>query len=291
MQVALPGTGWVFTGSSDSTVAEYQSRTVDRHGTVFSFRTSAAGTAQLSFERQDGSGGSRPGARVELSVISPEEFTARVERGESSPELPLPQRELIDRLIEARQYDDALREIERLGGADPAYGNDRSALIHMAKGDPRAARSFWLKNGPRAADAQPDEMQARALSGLLRTAILLDDYPGVLRGLDPLLRGRLPGADVEARSLEAGAYLLLKSNGATAIEVLEGLVMSPVRLDKGDEVYMLLARAYEAAGPLRDVRRAHGLYRRVYEGYPTSLYAESARERSRYLERHILLVQ
>ncbi len=54
---------------------------------------------------------------------------------------------------------------------------------------------------------------------------------------------------------------------------------------------MLLARAYESSGPMRDVRRAQGLYRRVYEAYPASLYAESARERSRYLERHILLVQ
>jgi hypothetical protein len=258
---------------------------------VFSFRTAAAGSALLSFERQDGAGGSRPGARVELSVISAEEFAARVERGESSPELPSPQRELIDRLIEARQYDDALREIDRLGAADGAYRNDRSALIHMAKGDPRAARSFWLRNAPPAGDGQPAEMQGRALSGLLRTAILLDDYPGVLRGLEPLLRGRLPAADAEARSLEAGAYLLLKSNGAMAIEVLEGLVMSPVALARGDEVYMLLARAYEAGGPMRDVRRAHGLYRRVYEGYPTSLYAEPARDRSRYLERHILLVQ
>jgi hypothetical protein len=161
----------------------------------------------------------------------------------------------------------------------------------MARGDTLAARAYWLRNSPRESSAAPDEMQARALSGLLRVAVLLDDYPGVLRGLETLRRGQLPAGDVEARSLEAGAYLLRKSNGSAAIEVLEGLVAGAASARRRDEAYMLLAQAYEADGPMRDVRRAQGFYRRVYEGYPASRYAEAARDRSRYLDRHILLVQ
>jgi outer membrane protein assembly factor BamD (BamD/ComL family) len=69
-----------------------------------------------------------------------------------------------------------------------------------------------------------------------------------------------------------------------AIEALDRLL---ARYPPGmDEAFFLYGSALEQSGPLRDIRRAYGYFRKVRDDYPMSPFWDKASERISYIERH-----
>jgi len=69
-----------------------------------------------------------------------------------------------------------------------------------------------------------------------------------------------------------------------ALEALDRLL---ARYPSGiDEAFYLYALALEQNGPLKDIRRALALYRKVCSDYPQSAFWDKSAERAAYIERH-----
>jgi hypothetical protein len=60
---------------------------------------------------------------------------------------------------------------------------------------------------------------------------------------------------------------------------------------RGDEVYFLYGRLYEANSPRRDIKKAFSYYRSLMTEYPGSSLYEEARRRALYLERFYLQIR
>jgi hypothetical protein len=70
----------------------------------------------------------------------------------------------------------------------------------------------------------------------------------------------------------------------TAIEALDRLL---ARYPAGtDEAFYLYALALEQNGPLKDIKRAYSLYKKVCADYPQSAFWDAAAEHISYIERH-----
>jgi TolA-binding protein len=241
----------------------------------------------LGFQLQDNSRGLLRNETVRLRVLPEEQFRQAVAQQAVAPEaapLDPAQLETAERLFNARAFDLALAEYLKLYRPAEPLLNDRLAAIYAETGEPEAAAKYFEKNL-----SAPEPYRERAVVGLVRAGLAQGSEELIHEHLKELLAVRsLP---IGPELLAAARLLLKRGRSGLALELL---LEYPRRYPLGaelDQAWFLLAQLYELESPLRDLARARGLYKRVYDEFPESTYAAEAQARVRYLDRYFFNVQ
>jgi len=307
--VDLQGDGWIFLGmQSRSTSADSNEPGVDflsrqsyPDRTSFSFKAAEYGQYDLSFQHQDHQKAELHNQVVSLRVVPEQEFeaimadqrldaqnSAAAAAAAAAPEPGAPI-EKADALFELGEYERALAEYRRnLRSGDP-YLDDRLAACYAAVGDHAEALRYYRNNL-----GLEGEYGDRAALGMVRSSIELEDSETILEAV-PSLFGLDAGPGVE-ESIDEELLAVARLQADTrhypvAIRALERYVALYPFGRNLDEVYYRLAGIYEVDSPQRDLESARDYYRLLYDDFPESRYADLARERLRYLDRHFFLVQ
>jgi outer membrane protein assembly factor BamD (BamD/ComL family) len=107
--------------------------------------------------------------------------------------------------------------------------------------------------------------------------------------ISPLLN--VEALPVREELLGMARHLQTAGRGSTALRLLEEY-RRRYPLEPGmDEALYRMGELYESDSGLRDLAAARSAYRRVYEQWPESRFAERAYERLQYLERHFFDVR
>ncbi|MBA7711758.1 hypothetical protein ES703_120724 [subsurface metagenome] len=170
------------------------------------------------------------------------------------------------------------------------YLNDRIAAIYSRTGRHEAAVKYYRRNLEAAG-----EYADRAVLGLIRSALALEDPVLLLDqlqsflDLDPIL--------IE-QDLVAIARFQLKSGHYSAAlnlfdEYLKRYLAGPAADSSAylDEVYFLIAQAFEQDCPQRDLKKARDFYQSVYDEFPESSFAGRSYQRIRYLDRYFFHIR
>jgi len=148
-------------------------------------------------------------------------------------------------------------------GAAVATGAGGAAVQGGATVQPAGARPAASASGAQPAPPVPSAPPSAASASAPAGAPAADTPEGlVLAAKNELGAGRVQGA------IEALDRLLARYPSGT------------------DEAFYLYGLALEQNGPLKDVKRAYALYRKVCSDYPQSAFWDAAAERASYIERH-----
>ena len=125
--------------------------------------------------------------------------------------------------------------------------------------------------------------------GLFRVSVLQNDQQGLLANLRPFLALSDPSMEEPL----AQAVRMEKARGEIGIALdLAGEYAQ--RFPDGkwqDEVDFTTAQLLEADSQFRDIARARQLYQAIVTDRPESPYADAARLRVQYIDRHFLQVR
>jgi hypothetical protein len=154
----------------------------------------------------------------------------------------------------------------------------------MRTADYEAAEKYYLKNLTAA-----NPFWDNAVLGLFRIAIIRNDQKGILNRLKQFLAVRDPAAEdvyvqavrIETRGQQIGVGLELA--GEYAKRYPDGKWR--------DEIDFLAAQLLEADSPFRDISRARDIYQGILRRFPESAFADPARDRLQYIERHFFQVR
>ena len=147
------------------------------------------------------------------------------------------------------------------------------------------ALAFWLKNY----GSSEEEYSQKALSGIVRSCIALDDYSTLRRYFN--FSNDVNRLKEEIDRLALARYLLDKKDYYKARDILEELAHDFSGSTLMDEILFLTGRLYEEKSELRDFKRAVDAYARVYRDFPDSSLSQAAYEKSRLLDRHIFKIR
>jgi len=288
VQIGLDGVGFLFLGFPDRSPDGMSFKGKDtRDGkTWFSFKTQKLGTYDLDFLRQDNSTGTSTKETVRVHVVSDADFAAAVAQGQ---ELPSESSEpgdpaFAEKLTSLGQYNAAIAELLKGYREGNPELDDRIAQLYLLTGAYDAAEKYFRKNL-----ARQGSTGDRAVLGLTRIATAQKDQPSLLSLLKRLLAVKDPGLEdvliavvrLEKEKPEVGMGVNLAS------EYLE-------RYPNGkwsDEADYLLAQLLEADSPFRDIARARATYQDILDRFPESSFADSARRRVGYIDRHFIQVR
>jgi hypothetical protein len=288
--ISLAKRGWILVDQAGGDSIRFVSRRHEEGSTIFLFEAASPGAGRLRFLRQDLDAGS-PAERetIEVSVVTPEEWVSRIERGERVPSVRTTAEQMreIDALLARGRKDLALDRLQESYAPDSAFHNDRLGFLLEDMGDLSTAREYWRLNMGLEELDQP--YRGRAAVGVMKTSVALKDYEAVVAALEDLRS--LRSAEAEEALIDAGLLLVEEGDYATAITVLEGVLRTYPGSRRSGEVFYNLGLAFEAPSPRRDVSEAWRMYEIVHTSYPESPYAGEALLRASYLERHFLEIR
>jgi tetratricopeptide (TPR) repeat protein len=162
--------------------------------------------------------------------------------------------------------------------------NDRIADLYMQMGSYDAAGKYYGKNlSPQNAFTQS------AVVGLVRVAVYQNDQQGLISFLRQFLA--LKDATVEEPLIQAVRMEKSRSEIGIALDLAGEYVK---RFPEGkwrDEADYLSAQLLESDSQFRDIARARELYSRILSDHPESAFADSARQRLHYIDRHFIQVR
>lgn len=269
--VVLPGRGWVFVGAdTPSTGISMISRTSTGDETEFEFRSLANGSYSLRFERQNVSSGSVDRHR-ELVVQADEEG----EEGEDSNGDPFTRPTVAE-----QRGSPAARSL----GIDEAEG---LSLDEFGESPGTEA----LTQIPSDSDAEVDlqSMSDDELIEALGAALGRGSASETATLMGGMIARGLPGdPDTIQR---AGELMESEEMDRRAQQAYEHWLSHYAHSIGADAIHFALARLYEKSQSTSDIRRSITHYSHVYEHYPRSTHAPTARGRAQRLQRHFVDVR
>jgi hypothetical protein len=293
VQVGLDGAGFLFLGFPDrSPQADgmaFKGKENRNNKTWFTFKALKLGIYDLDFLQQQNTTGTSAKETVRVHVVSDADFSAAVNQkpeevppGTGSAETGDPA--FAERLTSLGQYEAAVGELLKGYKEGNPRLNDQIASLYMRMHSYDAAGKYFAKNlAPQGA------FSSRAVLGLVQVAVAQKDQQLLMTYLKPFLAIRDPLAEepliqavrMEREKSEIGVGMDLAAEYAA-------------RFSSGtwiDEAQFLLAQFLEADSPFRDIARSRDTYRELLSTHPESAYANPARERLRYIERHFYQVR
>ncbi|UCF98969.1 MAG: outer membrane protein assembly factor BamD [Spirochaetaceae bacterium] len=295
--IDLEGSGWIFVGfktagesaSADQRGIDYVSKRNLQGRTSFDFKAVDYGEYELSFQFQDNQQAVLRNQIVHLRILPDQDFAVAVERQQQgvhagTAAVPGPAIETADALFDLGEYELALIEyLRNMRSGDP-YLNDRLAACYEITGEYQAAAKYYRQNLGLAG-----EYGDRAAVGLVRSSIALKDNGLLMEGMPFMVS--LESAQIGAELLEVARFQTENQHLEVAIQALKQYIRRYPDGKSLDEVYYRLARIYEVDSPHRNLEAARDYYRLLYDLFPESRYADRAKERLNYLNRHFFLVQ
>jgi tetratricopeptide (TPR) repeat protein len=303
IEISFDKEGWLFLGYKDQKSSEaiaFQTRQYREGSTVFVFSARKLGAYDLPFLFQENYSGSQEKMIMGVLVLEDDEFDRRISEVTGERQSEAEDLQYAERLTELGQYEKALGEfLKRYRDSSP-YLNDRIADLYLKTGQFNAAMQYWMKNWQRrqmknGLGEKPDtagatqEYSNRAISGIIRTCIAMDDHPTLLQYTEPLLS--IDGAPIEREIIMLVRYLIDKKDFRSARETLQRYLRARSSGGSMDEILFLIGRIYEEDTEHRNYKMARDTYTRVYTEFPESFFADSSKEKVDFLNRHFLFVR
>ncbi|HEY9595946.1 MAG TPA: hypothetical protein VHE79_15810, partial [Spirochaetia bacterium] len=293
LKIGLDGLGFLFLGLPDrgdqANGMSFKSKENRDNKTWFTFRALKLGSYDLDFQQQDNATGTTNKETVRVHVVSDQDFAAATVRqpdaGDTATSVAEPgDPAFAARLAAAGAYDAAVAELLKgYRDGNPSL-NDQIAALYMKMGSLDAAAKYYAKNlAPQGPWAQA------AVLGLTKIAVAQKDQQDFMG----LLKQFLAVDDASAEETLIGAVRMEKDLKQVGVGLdLAGAYVK--RFPTGrwrDEADFLAAQMLEADTPFRDIARAGNLYRGIVKDFPESQFAEPARQRLLYIERHFFQVR
>jgi tetratricopeptide (TPR) repeat protein len=292
LQVGLDGVGFLFLGLPDaqSDGMSFKSKENRDNRTLFSFQALKLGTYDLDFLQQDNMAGKTSRETVRVHVVSDQDFNSAVAAPASSPDAatgdpgdtgdPL----FAQKLATLGSYQAAVAELLK-GYREGNPGlNDQIASLYMRMGSYDAAEKYYARNLTPATDYTP-----RAVIGLVRVAVVQDDQQALLSYLKRFLA--VSDSAAEEPLIQAVRMEKNRAEIGMALSLAGEYVKRYPSGTWRDEADYLTAQLLESDSQFRDIARAQQLYRDIVTGHPESPYADPARQRVLYIDRHFFQVR
>jgi len=295
LQIGLEGVGFLFLGLPDAQVdgMSFKSKENRNNKTLFTFQALKLGTYDLDFLQQDNMAGKTSRETVRVHVVSDQDFAAAT-AGQQGPQGPGPAGAgpsqdsgdpvFAQKLAAAGSYPAALAELLKgYREGDPGL-NDQIASLYLRMGSYDAAEKYWIRNL-----APQTDFTQRAVVGLFRVSLLQNDQQALLIYLRPFLALSDPAMEeplIQAVRMEKG-----RAETGLALDLAAEYVR---RFPSGtwrDEADFLSAQLLEADSQFRDLARARQLYLVILSDHPESPFADTARRRVQYIDRHFFDVR
>jgi hypothetical protein len=293
VQVGLDALGFLFLGFPDkspqSDGMSFKGKETRSGKTWFTFKALKLGTYDLDFLQQQNSTGTSARETVRVHVVSDADFTTAVSQGPQGSEIAPTAGEhgdpaFAERLTGIGQYEAAVSELLKgYREGNPAL-NDQIASLYMRMRSWDPAAKYYMKNV-----SPQGSWTARAVLGLVRVAAAQKDQALLMSMLQKFLEIRDPQSEeplilalrMERDRGEVGVGLDLAQEYAERFPMGRWI----------DEAQFILGSLLEADSQFRDLSRARDTYRDLLKIHPESAYADTARERLRYIERHFYQVR
>jgi len=291
LQVGLDGVGFLFLGFADAQASGMAFKTKENRNnkTWFTFQALKMGTYDLDFLKQDNSAGKTAKETVRVHVVSDQDFNAAtaIQPGTDSPSPAAA--ETADpayamKLSSLGSYPAAV--VELLKGykeGNPAL-NDQIAGLYLRMGRWDAAEKYYLKNL-----SPQSSFTTNAVVGLVRIAVVQNDQQGLLSTLRQFLSLKDPS--MEEPLIQAVRMEKARTEIGMALDLAGEYVKRFPDGQWRDEADFLSAQLLEADSQFRDIARARDLYSGILSGRPESPFADSARRRVQYIDRHFYQVR
>jgi tetratricopeptide (TPR) repeat protein len=293
LQVGLDGVGFLFLGFPDSMGQAdgmaFKSKENRNNKTWFTFQALKIGTYDLDFLQQDNTAGRTAKETVRVHVVSDQDFNAAVAQ-QPGPDPDVPGTEETGDPVFARKlstlgsYQAAVVELLKgyKDGNPPL--NDQIAGLYMRMGSYEAAGKYYGKNL-----SPQNAFTSSAVTGLVRIAVFQNDQQGLLFYLKQFLALKDPS--MEEPLIQCVRMEKARSEIGMALD-LAGEYLK--RFPDGawrDEADYLTAQLLEADSQFRDLARARDLYSGILTSHPESAFADTARQRLQYIDRHFIQVR
>jgi len=293
LQVGLDGVGFLFLGFPDSMGQAdgmaFKSKENRNNKTWFTFQALKIGTYDLDFLQQDNTAGRTAKETVRVHVVSDQDFNAAVAQ-QPGPDPDAPGTEETGDPVFARKlstlgsYQAAVVELLKgyKDGNPPL--NDQIAGLYMRMGSYEAAGKYYGKNL-----SPQNAFTSSAVTGLVRIAVFQNDQQGLLSYLKQFLALKDPS--MEEPLVQCVRMEKARSEIGMALDLAgEYLKRFPDGVWR-DEADYLTAQLLEADSQFRDLARARDLYSGILTSHPESAFADSARQRLQYIDRHFIQVR
>jgi tetratricopeptide (TPR) repeat protein len=291
LQVGLDGVGFLFLGFADTQAAgmAFKSKENRNNKTWFSFQALKMGIYDLDFLKQDNSAGRTVKETVRVHVVSDQDFNAAVAQ-QPGPDSAVPATvesadpAFAQKLSSVGAYQPAVVELLKGYKEGNPELNDRIADLYMHMGSYDAAGKYYGKNL-----SPQNAFTPSAVVGLVRIAVFQNDQQGLISFLRQFLA--LKDSTVEEPLIQAVRMEKSRSEIGMALDLAGEYVK---RFPEGkwrDEADYLSAQLLEAESQFRDIARARELYSGILSDHPESAFADSARQRLHYIDRHFIQVR
>jgi tetratricopeptide (TPR) repeat protein len=265
IQIVFDDPGWIFSGFTDGNSSQgvgYLSKDSKADKTLFNFKAIEYGSFGLEFQLQDNIKGTSQKERITVKVVTEDEFSTFLQNDSTS----------------------ALDEYLKLYREGDTFLNNRLADIYYTLKDYRRAIHYWKKNLGSA-----DSYRRSAIAGLSRAYITTDNFNELVSHMRYLFNGRNVPEETDLLSL--AEYFTSRNADKLSLELLNEYISSYPYGKNVDEIYYLLGVLYEKQTDFRDYKKSRDFYQKIISDFPESRYADPARERVDYLNRHFFYVR
>ncbi len=293
LQIGLDGLGFLFLGFPDAVGQadgmSFKSKENRTNKTWFTFQALKIGTYDLDFLRQDNSAGRSAKETVRVHVVSDQDFNSAIGSQEGQTPTDAGPGEAGDpayaaRLTSLGSYEAAVAELLH-GYRDGNPGlNDQIAALYMRMGSYDAAGKYYGKNL-----SPQNAYTPSAVIGMVRIAIAQGDQQGLVSSLKQFLALRDPG--MEEPLIKAVRMERARSEVGIGLDLAAEYAKRFPQGQWRDEADYLTAQMLEADSAFRDIARARDLYAGILTSYPESAFADAARQRLQYIDRHFIQVR
>ncbi|MGO9310886.1 MAG: tetratricopeptide repeat protein [Spirochaetia bacterium] len=293
LQVGLDGVGFLFLGFPDvkgqADGMSFKSKENRNDKTWFTFQAQKLGTYDLDFLQQNNAAGTSARETVRVHVVSDQDFNAAVAQqpAQDSPvqgTVETGDPAFAQKLSAVGSYQAAVAELLKgYKDGNPAL-NDQIAGLYLRMGSYDAAGKYYGKNLSPASSYTP-----AAVVGLVRIAVSQNDQQGLISYLRQFLALKDPS--MEEPLIQAVRMEKARSEIGMALDLAGEYV---TRFPDGtwrDEADYLTAQLLEADSQFRDISRARELYSAILADHPESAFADAARLRVQYIDRHFIEVR
>ena len=162
--------------------------------------------------------------------------------------------------------------------------NDQIAGLYMRMGSWDAAEKYFDRNV-----SPQNAFTTNAVVGLVRIAVAQNDQQGLLAALRQFLA--LKDSSMEEPLIQAVRMEKARSEIGMALDLAGEYVRRFPDGSWRDEADYLSAQLLEADSQFRDIARARDLYSGILSDHPESTFADAARQRVQYIDRHFYQVR
>jgi hypothetical protein len=292
LQVGLDGVGFLFLGFADAQASGMAFKTKENRNnkTWFTFQAVKMGTYDLDFLKQDNAAGRTAKETVRVHVVSDQDFNAAIAQQPGTDfQAPAAAGESADpayamKLSSLGSYQAAAAELLKgYKDGNPAL-NDQIAGLYMRMGSWDAAEKYYVKNL-----TPQNAFTTNAVVGLVRIAVVQNDQQGLLAALRQFLA--LKDSSMEEPLIQAVRMEKARSEIGMALDLAGEYVKRFPEGSWRDEADFLSAQLLEADSQFRDIARARDLYDGILSDHPESAFADAARQRVQYIDRHFYQVR